>query len=195
MKHSRWIVFLLIVLALPSLGLAASYQEAPMLAERVADGEIPSVQERLPDSDYVYVVTPNESTGQYGGTLQVVTMSPTGDGDDNMLASPSSLVKPSADGSEVIPEVASAVEPSEDASVWTVHLRRGMKWSDGHPFTADDIVFWYEDILMNEELTPVVSAVYRVDGEIMELVKIDDYTVEFRFVDPNPFFGNLPSSA
>lgn len=190
-SRRAWFLALMVVFVAASVGMAGSFQEAPMLAEMVASGELPPVEERLPDPDHLYVVTPNESVGTYGGTIRVVTMSPTGDGDDNMLASPSSLVKPSADGSEIIPEVAYAVESSDDTTVWTVHLRRGMKWSDGHPFTADDIMFWYNDILMNDDLTPVVSAVYRVDGEIMEAVKVDDYTVEFRFIGPNPFFGNL----
>ena len=55
---------------------------------------------------------------------------------------------------EVIPHIAKGWESNDDFTEWTVFLREGMKWSDGEPFTADDIMFWYENILLNEDLIP-----------------------------------------
>ena len=184
------VLFLFVV----SVGMAAQpqqFQEAPALKELVEQGLLPPVEDRLPEPDDIYVVVPNDEVGRYGGTLRVVTMSPTGDGDDNMLADPSSLVKPSADGGSIIPEVAKRIESSEDATIWTIHLRRGMRWSDGHPFTADDIMFWYEDILLNEDLTPVVGDHWKAGGEVVQATRIDDYTVQFEFAAAKPFFENV----
>lgn len=79
---------------------------------------------------------------------------------------------------------------SDDGKVVTFELRKGMKWSDGAPFTADDILFWYEDILLNKELTPAVSEQFKAGGEVVKVQKLDGYTVEFRFAKPYAGFVN-----
>ena len=80
--------------------------------------------------------------------------------------------------------MAESWEVNEDATEFTFKLREGMKWSDGEPFTADDIMFWYEDVLMNEELTPAVNDWFLAGGEPGVVEKIDDYTVKFSFIAP-----------
>lgn len=90
--------------------------------------------------------------------------------------------------SDVIPNVAESVEANEDGSEYTFHLREGMKWSDGELFTADDIMFWYEDVFMNEALTPFQVAWLTSVGEPVVVEKVDDYTVTFRFAAPNGLF-------
>src|SRR5690606_14205661 len=67
-------------------------------------------------------------------------------------------------------------------------LRPGMKWSDGEPFTADDIAFAYNDVLLNEEIYPVVPAFVQVDDEPAGFEKLDDHTVAFTFAKPHTFF-------
>src|SRR5262249_20082132 len=69
--------------------------------------------------------------------------------------------------------------------------RPGVRWSDGHPHTADDWVFWYEDVLQNKELTPTPSTQLTVGGSLMSLVKLDDYTIRFEFAVPHPSFALL----
>jgi peptide/nickel transport system substrate-binding protein len=59
-----------------------------------------------------------------------------------------------------------------------------MRWSDGEPFTADDIMFWYEDIALNEFLTPTFPAWLTVGGKPVVIEKVDDYTVTFKFATP-----------
>jgi peptide/nickel transport system substrate-binding protein len=65
-----------------------------------------------------------------------------------------------------------------------------MKWSDGEPFTANDIVFWGEDILTNDEYEAVhpVPGWLQAGGEPPVVEKIDDYTVIFKFKEPNGLF-------
>jgi len=86
----------------------------------------------------------------------------------------------------MMPDMAKGWDLSEDGKIFTLYLRKGMKWSDGAPFTADDILFWYNDILLNKELTPVIPGVWRPGGEVVKITKIDDYTVRFEFVKPTP---------
>ena len=116
-----------------------SFSEAPMLAAMVAAGELPPVQERLPGEPLV--LQPLASIGRYGGNLIGAANYPTYGADDVWSARIQGLLKPSMDLNTVVANAARAWQVSADLSSITIHLRRGMKWSDGHPFTADDILF------------------------------------------------------
>lgn len=172
---------------LACLGIAsAEGGEAPQLQARVEAGELPPLEERLPANPYVMEVV--ESIGQYGGTWRRAIL---GGGDQhNILRTIGyhNLVRWNRDWSAVEPLVAESFEISEDAKTFTFKLREGHKWSDGEPFTADDIMFWYEDVLMNEELTPAVDPLWTVGGEPMVVEKIDDTTVAFKFAAPYATF-------
>jgi peptide/nickel transport system substrate-binding protein len=156
-----------------------------MLAEKVAAGELPPLSERLPVNPLVVDVV--DQIGTYGGTWNMALRG----GADNALfrrtISYDFLVRWDPTWNEVIPNLAESYEASADATVFTFHLREGTKWSDGAPFTADDIVFWYEDVLMNPDLTPVVPT-WLVSGEVVVVEKVDDYTVTFSFSEPNGLF-------
>ncbi len=165
-----------------------SQLEAPTLAEAVASGDLPPLAERLPVNPKV--VTPLEGVGQYGGTWR---MGLRGGQDTALLTRTLSyehLVRWTADWTDIEPNIAEAFEASEDATVFTFHLREGMKWSDGEPFTADDIVFWYEDILLDEEYGAVnpIPTWLQAGGETVVVEKVDDYTVTFTFSAPNGLF-------
>lgn len=170
-----------------------NFQEAPMLREKVARGELPPVEERLPEQPYV--VVPRERIGRYGGTLHVITRYttvPVGAGFVQDVLN--GFVEPNPAGDKLLPHFATEIEVSEDKTTYTIHLREGAKWSDGVPFTADDIMFWYEDILLNKELTPAISSVWKAGGEVVKVRKLDDYTVQFKFAKPQPEFLGWPFS-
>jgi peptide/nickel transport system substrate-binding protein len=164
-----------------------------MLRERVEQGLLPPVEERLPENPYV--VEPVESIGKYGGTIRLLTMYA-----DRPLGvafvgdSYNGFVNPLPDGSGVVPHFVEAIEESEDKTTYTFHLRRGVRWSDGHPFTADDVMFWYEDYLNNSELVPAIPSYWQSGGEVVKVSKIDDYTVVFSFKEPQPLFLRMPLS-
>ncbi|OUC09229.1 hypothetical protein RY27_04115, partial [Litorilinea aerophila] len=67
------------------------------------------------------------------------------------------------------PRIAESWEINEDASEWTFHLREGMKWSDGQPFTTADIQWWYDYELTNTEITPAPGDAWVTVGLISVL--------------------------
>lgn len=187
--HSRRMVLALLALAALLVGFASAqgtYQEAPSLAARVASGELPPVAERLPTNPLVIDVV--EEIGTYGGVLRRAFTGPA-DSNNYVRVVYDSLVRFSSDGSEIVPHIVSAWEPSADFHTWTLHLREGARWSDGAPFTADAITFWYEKTLLNKDLTPSVPAWFQnKDGSAATVVALDDYTVQITFDFPNTLF-------
>jgi peptide/nickel transport system substrate-binding protein len=163
-----------------------SYNEAPQLAELVAAGELPPVEERLPLQPLV--ITPRDEIGQYGGEQRGAAFGPQIGQLDTEALRMQSLLFIEPDLVSLSPNILLDYEFSEDFRTWTLYLREGMKWSDGEPFTADDFMFWYEDHLLNPELVPAIPLVYISGGEPMVMTKIDDYTLQVDFAEPNPNF-------
>lgn len=158
--------------------VAFAYQDAPSLAGK----GLPAVDERLPAEPEV--IEALEGVGVYGGTIRRFL---SGSNDHNSIlrfVSPQGLTRWSPDFSAIIPNVAERWEVNADSSEFTFHLREGMKWSDGHPFTADDVMFFVEDLLHNEEFYPSAPARFVVDNETMTAEKIDDHTVVLKFAAP-----------
>ncbi|MCC6170055.1 MAG: ABC transporter substrate-binding protein [Caldilineaceae bacterium] len=170
----------------PPEAAASAGHEAPMLAEKVAAGELPPLEERLPANPLVVDVV--ERIGTYGGTWNMALRG----GSDNALfvrtIGYDYLVRWDPEWKEVIPNIAESFEANETATEFTFKLREGMKWSDGAPFTADDILFWYEDVLMDADLTPVIPTWLVSGDEPVVVEKVDDLTVTFRFAAPNGLF-------
>lgn len=164
--------------------------EAPILAEQVSAGELPALEERLPATPFV--VTPINEPGVYGGVWDAAV---TGQADMNGFISYSHepWVMFDATCSEWAPNLAEAVEISEDGRQFTFTIREGMKWSDGEPFTTEDVVFWYEAIATHPEVSAVApSSILRQGTETATLEAVDDFTFVVTF--PNPaglFLSNI----
>jgi peptide/nickel transport system substrate-binding protein len=183
--HRWWALALVATLTL-GLAVAQPYQEAPSLAARVAAGELPPVAERLPQNPLVVEVV--DGIGKYGGTLRRAFTGPA-DSNNYVRVVYDSLVRFDREGANIVPHILESWEPSADFHQWTLHLRPGARWSDGEPFTADAIMFWYEKALMNADLTPSVPAWMRnKDGTAGRVVRVDDYTVRFEFDYPYTLF-------
>ncbi len=160
-----------------------TFNEAPSLKAKVAAGEIEPVEKRVGENPLV--VQPVESIGAYGGTWRRATLGVIG----GSLYFRESLITLSYDGAELVPNVATAWEMSDDAKSFTFHLREGMKWSDGEPFTADDFVFRWNDIIFNKDLSPGGGGnIYAPGGTPGTITKIDDYTIKYTFAVPQPLF-------
>ncbi len=163
----------------------AKFNEAPMLAELVKQGKLPPVEKRLPEEPAV--VEPAEEIGQYGGTWRRAALSPA----DTMIHQRlgyEPLVRWARDGKTLIPNLCTSWKVTEGGRVYTFYLRKGVKWSDGQPFTADDIMFWYEDVLLNKEISPTIPSWFVVEGTPGKVERVDTYTVRFRFVRPHSLF-------
>jgi peptide/nickel transport system substrate-binding protein len=163
-----------------------SAKEAPILAEKVAAGELPPLEERLPATPYV--VTPLEQPGEYGGIWDAAV---TGQADMNGFISYSHepWVMFDETCTEWSPNLAEAVEVSEDGRQFTFTIREGHKWSDGEPFTTEDVVFWYEAVATHPEVSAVApSGILRMGDEIATLEAVDDRTFVVTFPKPAGLF-------
>ncbi len=161
------------------------FNEAPMLKEKVATGELPPVEERLPEEPVV--LDPTERTGEYGGTLRSVQKGAVGAFWMASVLHEFPLTYTS-DYAEIKPNIFKSWEVSEDSRIFTFQIRKGIKWSDGYPFTADDFVFWSEAIASNKDLSPYGVGEFKIGGEMGVIEKIDDYTIKISFSQPYGFF-------
>jgi peptide/nickel transport system substrate-binding protein len=162
------------------------YKEAPALAELVKAGKLPPVDKRLPENPLV--VPTVEKTGEYGGVWRRAFLGPA-DSNNYVRVVFDALFRFSPDGAKIEPKIAESAEPSTDYKVWTIKLRKGSKWSDGQPFGADDILFWYNDVLLNKELTPTLPGwIKNPDGTAAKVEKVDDSTVRFTYAAPATLF-------
>lgn len=155
--------------------------EAPMLAALVEAGDLPPLEERLPDEPLV--VEPHERVGVYGGEWNSAIL---GVGDWPWLGRTvgyENLTRWSTDWEEVIPNLAESWEYNEDATELTFTLRAGLRWSDGEPFTSDDVEFAYNDIFNDHDLTPVAAA---GPGTVE---KVDEQTFTIVFEEPNALWA------
>ena len=161
----------------------SSFDEAPMLAAMVADGSLPPVEDRLPAEPFV--IQPFENIGSYGGTLNLIKFYDYfwGAGSYMHLETMLGRQRPEVD-KQVIPNIARGWEYSADGTTLTLFLREGHKWSDGSPFTSADFMFWYEDLTLNEEYTPLISRRWYVNDELMKMRAVDETTVQFDFAGP-----------
>ncbi len=190
MQHTiSLIVALTVVLTGFGTARAIEFGEAPELAKQVADGTLPPVKDRLPTTPMI--VTPNERLGVYGGTWKMAQRSRR----DHALLIRNigyePLLRWTPQWSSTIPNVALSFQPSSDATEFFFRLRPGMRWSDGAAFTADDIVFWYEDILNNPDFADAIPEWLTSGGNTVQVDKIDTYTLAFRFSEP---YGLFPTA-
>ena len=159
------------------------FHEAPQLAALVNEGKLPPVEERLPVDPLV--VKSLDSIGKYGGDLRVGSQGPAM-GFDSGPARAQHLLKYGFDLQTVKANIAKGWDFDADYKTLTIYLREGLKWSDGAPFTADDIMFWYEDIILNDELTPGKPKRFSPGGQLMKVSKTGQYAVRIEMATAYP---------
>ena len=161
-----------------------AFQQSPMLDALVADGTLPPVEERLPSEPLV--LQPADQIGEYGGTM-INGHEGNFDFLEDLLREFPNTYSSNMQGAW--PNVFMSTEISDDGRTFTFKTRPGMKWSDGHPFGADDFVFWYEAIALNTDLNPSGVNNLKVGGEMGTVSKVDDNTIVMSFAAP---YGILP---
>lgn len=178
---------------------AGKYNESPMTAALVAEGSLPPVDERLPTNPYT---PPHKwlTTGNYGGTINW-TNSWGGPADHAQIVRESlyghSPLRWLDDGLKIGPGLVESWEANADTSKWSFKFREGLKWSDGQPWTVDDILYWWEDMVGgNGKETEYPSGLKPFEtppdegrsgaGTLATFNKVDDYTLELVFDAPAP---------
>ncbi len=169
------------------IGPPTKFNEAPMLADLVAAGDLPPVDERLPLNPLV--LDSLEGIGNYGGTIRRGFKGVSDRwGPTKMQNEALTWYNPDL---TVRPNLCESWEINEDGSTWTFNLREGTRWSDGHPLDADSFKWWYENHLLNETLTPSPPSHYST-GSPAELATMefpDQNTVLVKFAHPKPLFA------
>ncbi|MBS14866.1 MAG: peptide ABC transporter substrate-binding protein [Gemmatimonadetes bacterium] len=162
------------------------FREAPMLEQRVDAGVLPPVEDRVPENPLV--VVPPQQMGPYGGIWTRFGNGPRDVGilDDRLAYE--GLVRWDAMGKDVIPNLATHWTIEDDGKRYTFHIRKGVRWSDGHVFTTADIAFWYHHYLLNTDLTPVISNDFKSASGVMTMEVIDPWTVTFTFPETKGLF-------
>ena len=160
-----------------------AYKEAPALAEQVTAGTLPPVDERLPADP---IVTPvREAIGKYGGTLQTASWWPEV-GNVQLYFAVEAPIMWNADLTGYEPALAESFSWSDDGLVFTLNLRKGIKWSDGQPYTSADWKFWWEDMILDEEYKAIAKPSYlrKSDGTFIDMEFPDDFTVVWKSDKP-----------
>lgn len=165
--------------------------ESPVLTELVEEGKLPPVADRVGPEPIVYEGV--DGIGNYGGTWVRVAGS-------NMTKHAlayemgnATLKRWNPYGDATVPHLAKRIEASDDNQEFLVHLRR-VRWSDGHPFTADDVMFWWKEWATWEdeetgEPLGFIPELVKIRGEYGRIEKVDDHTI--RYVFPHPY-GMFP---
>lgn len=160
--------------------------QSPILEALVGEGRLPPLAERMPA--HPVVMDGTDGIGEYGGTWLRLAVAP----DDVFIItfrlSGAFLVRWSPLGYPIKPHVARSVTPSPDSRVWTVTMREGIRWSDGEPYSADDIMYWWDDEVNNSRVSSNPPGWMVNAGKTGRVVKVNDYQVRFEFDDPYPNF-------
>ena len=103
------------------------------------------------------MLKPLKEIGKYGGTWRRGFLGPGDWENGNRLNASDKLLFWDYTGNKIVRRAPRASTKSADGKTIRLKLRKGMKWSDGAPFTADDFVFWFEDLYSNKDLVPTGS--------------------------------------
>lgn len=169
-------------------GCELTFGENPAIADLNAqitgNPELPPVAERLPAEPLVF--QPYEQIGVYGGTLDGLSNATESGTSDLLSIRHVNFVGYASDLQTIVPNIAKGWEWNEDFTELTILLREGHKWSDGSPFTAADVEFWYNEIILNPDVYETTPSLWTVAGEPMNVTAVDDTTVTFGFAVSAP---------
>ena len=177
--------------AVSQSGLANTMVETPILLESVQNGTLPPVDARIPAQPQVVTFSGEFEPGKHGGQLRLL-MGKQKDIRQIVIYSYARLIGYTPEF-ELKADILASFEVVENR-IFTLHLRKGHKWSDGHPFTSEDFRYYWEDIANNPELSKGgLPNELLIEGEEPVVEFPDLYTVRYTWSQPNPYF--LPALA
>jgi peptide/nickel transport system substrate-binding protein len=167
------------------LAVPSKYQQAPALEGK----GLPPVEERLPEKPYV-IPHGWVTNGNYGGKLNMNVFSTTGLAQANANREffyGHSPLRWLNDGKDIVPGLVESWESNDDASEWTFHFRKGLKWSDGEPWSTADIMFWWDDIIAGQYMAQTAPDEARSGkGTLAKFKAVDELTLTMTFDAPAP---------
>jgi peptide/nickel transport system substrate-binding protein len=166
--------------------LYSLYHEAPELKERVAQGDLPLVGQRMPENPLV--VSGAKEIGAYGGVIRMIHKGTSEFVSNYDLNADRILQFSDQDLSTIVANIIESWQVSPDGREWTFQMRSGMKWSEGSLLTSEDIRFWWEDVMNNAELAAYVPKEFRIGGARMVVTIVGPLIFKFTFAAP---FGNF----
>ncbi|WP_197429870.1 ABC transporter substrate-binding protein [Auraticoccus cholistanensis] len=170
----------------PSGGAGAGAElEAPMLAERVKAGSLPPLAERLPEVPMVQELF--GGPGPYGGTIRAAQTTALQEQLNTMYGT-YGLLEWNMLGTDGVPSLAETFEANEDNTVFTITLRKGLKWSDGEDLTNGDVLFALQDVIQHKTLNPTPPTWLRnTDGSDPQVEEVDG-SIVVTFANPFALF-------
>ncbi len=179
--------FIGLIAALPLVASGAQLAESEMLRATVAAGKLPPVEKRVPATPLVVPMTdPGLQPGKQGGTLNMLI----GRARDVRMLVVYGYARLVGYNQKLAlaPDILESFEATDDR-VFTFKLRKGHRWSDGAPFTAEDFRYFWEDVASNRELSPTgPQSDLLVDGEPPKFEVLDATTVRYTWTKPNREF-------
>ena len=169
-----------------TLEMAENPDIAAMNARIRGNPEMPTLADRMPSEPLV--VAPYDMIGSYGGTFNALSNATEAGTSDFMSVRHVNLVRYADDLTTIVPNVAKSWSWNDDFTQLTFVLRAGHKWSDGQPFGAADVEFWYENLQLDPNVIESPKDYVLAGGEPMTVDVIDDLTVRFNMPSPKPGF-------
>ncbi len=145
---------------------------------------MPALADRLPAEPLV--MAPYDAIGKYGGTLDVLSNATEAGTSDFLSVRHVNLARYSDDLQTIVPNIAKDWKWNDDFTQLTFFLRKGHRWSDGAPFTADDVKFWYDNLALDSKVIEKPKDYVLVSGERMNVEVVDPQTVVFNLPAPKP---------
>ena len=178
----------LFVFILSFANCAFGYSESPLLSKMVKNGKLPPVESRLPQTPRVIdFAGRNLEIGKFGGTLKML-MARAKDARQMTVYGYARLLIYKPKTFEFQPDILESFDVIQGKK-FIFNLRPGHKWSDGHPFTAEDFRYWWEDVANNPKLSPVgPPKVMKVDGKLPQFRILNNLSIQYEWEKPNPDF-------
>lgn len=175
------------LIATPMLAQTPTPRESSFWAAEVAAGNLPPAAERLPQDPLVVdILAKGRKLGEQGGTLRTL-VSRSKDIRQMVVYGYARLVGYEPDYT-LKPDILRDVVNEGDRR-YTLHLRRGHRWSDGAPFTSDDFRYWWDHVANDPDITPSGPPEWMfVAGELGTVTFPDAHTVVFEWAAPNSSF-------
>ncbi len=169
-------------------GCEMSFSENPEMAALngaiQGNGDLPAVADRLPSEPLV--VVPYDMVGVYGGTLRALSNATEAGTSDFLSTRHVNLVRYSDDLQTIVPNIAKSWSWNDDFTELTMNLREGHKWSDGAPFTSEDIRFWLENLALDPKVIEKPKDYVLAGGEPIKIEVMDATTFKFVLAAPKP---------